>query len=157
MAYLNNFKNIHIGKLIQLRMQECDISIDRACRFLKVSEEEIEYMLSQESLESKSLLQWSKLLEYDFFRLYSQHLILYSPQDINKVKRKKKKDTSLPVFKKNIYTHEVIMYLVGLVESGCKSTRNIQDEYNIPSTTVFRWVNKYGNNANRYKKEVNKD
>lgn len=153
MADLNNFKDIHIGKLIQERMSECNIDIDRACNFLKVSEEIIMQMFDEKSLDSEILLHWSKLLEYDFFRIYSQHLILYAPQDTNKASRKKDKKTSLPVFKKNIYTHEVIMYLVDLVKSGRKSMRNIQQEYNIPSTTILRWVNKYGNNAESDNKE----
>ncbi|MDR3058513.1 MAG: hypothetical protein LBU84_10290 [Prevotella sp.] len=50
----------------------------------------------------------------------------------------------LPYFKKNIYTHEVIIFLVELVESGRKSARDIQKEYNIPSTTILRWIDKYG-------------
>ena len=138
-----NFKNIHIGKLIHQRMKELDIDVDRAARFLKVEDEDIENMFGKKSIDSVHLLAWSKLLEYDFFRIYSQHLILYAPQDKNKLKRKKQ-ETTLPQFKKNIYTHEVIMYLIELVDKGKKSVRNIQDEYNIPSTTVFRWIDKYG-------------
>lgn len=146
---LMNFKQIHIGEFIRQRMLECDISVERAAKFLKVSEEEVENVQKKISLDSHLLLCWSKLLEYDFFRIYSQHLILYAPQDINKVGRKK--GSSLPMFKKNIYTHEVIMYLVELVESGHKSARDIQQEYNIPATTIHRWVNKYGNNINKNK------
>lgn len=147
MPNLNNFRNIHIGKLIQKRMSECNVDIDRACNFLKVSEEDIKDMFDRKSLESELLLHWSKLLEYDFFRIYSQHLILYAPQDINKTNREK--NTSLPVFKKNIYTHEVIMYLLELIESGRKNKRDVQQEYNIPSTTINRWMRKYGNNTNK--------
>jgi hypothetical protein len=142
-----NFKNIHIGRLIYQRMQECGVSVERAARFLKVQDEEVENISSRESADSAQLLAWSKLLEYDFFRIYSQHLILYAPQDVNKVKRekqKKKQKTSLPRFKKNIYTHEVILFLVELVQNGKKTALDIQKEYNIPSTTILRWVDKYG-------------
>lgn len=149
MLNLNNLKQIHIGEFIRQRMEECGISIERASRFLKVNEEEIEKIYNQKSVDSIQLLGWSKLLEYDFFRIYSQHLILYAPQDINKVGRKK--SSSLPMFKKNIYTHEVIMYLVELVENGHKSARDIQQEYNIPATTILRWVNKYGKDINEHK------
>ncbi|MBK5721104.1 hypothetical protein JGH11_09515 [Dysgonomonas sp. Marseille-P4677] len=128
MVYLNNFNDIHIGKLIQERMLEGDIPIDRVCNFLKVSEEEIELMLDQKTLDCDLLLRWSKLLNYDFFRIYIQYLILYAPQDTNKINIEKEQNSSLPTFKKNIYTHEVIMYLVGLVESGHKNTRNIYTE-----------------------------
>lgn len=148
---LTNFKQIHIGKFIRQRMLECGISVERAAKFLKVSEEEVENVQKKISLDSQLLLCWSKLLEYDFFRIYSQHLILYAPQDTNKAlrDRKKAKHTELPVFKKNIYTHEVIMYLIELVESGRKSTRDIQSKYNIPTTTILRWINKYGRNIQK--------
>ena len=100
-------------------------------------------MYTSKSVDSEALLRWSKLLEYDFFRIYTQHLILYSPQDPEKAKRKKADTTALPVFKKNIYTQEVILYLVGLVADGHKTCREIQAEYNIPSTTIMRWYDKY--------------
>lgn len=141
----NNFRNIHIGKLIQQRMEECDIDVERASKFLKISEEEVEQMIEKKSIDSDILLYWSKLLEYDFFRIYTQHLILYAPQDKNKGSRKKVVDNSqLPAFKKNIYTKEIIMYLVELVETGRKSSKQIQEKYNIPKTTILRWIDKYG-------------
>lgn len=138
-----NFKYIHIGKMIHQRMKECGVGVERAAKFLKVKEEEVEKVYDRKSIDSSQLLSWSKLLEYDFFRIYSQHLILYAPQDKNKSKRKKT-ETVLPCFKKNIYTHEVIMFLVELVENERKSVRDIQKEYNIPSTTILRWIDKYG-------------
>lgn len=144
-----DYKHIHIGELIRKRMQECAVNGSRASEFLKVDEEEIEQMLEADSLSCDILLRWSKLLEYDFFRIYTQHLILYSPQDINKAKRTKKDETTLPVFKKNIYTQEVINYLIELVDNGSKTLKQIQDEYNIPATTVIRWVDKYGKKSER--------
>lgn len=138
-----NLKSIHIGKMIRQRMKECGVGVERAAKFLKIREEEVVKIYDRKSIDSSQLLNWSKLLEYDFFRIYSQHLILYAPQDKNKPKRKKT-DTVLPCFKKNIYTHEVIMFLVELVESERKSARDIQKEYNIPLTTILRWVDKYG-------------
>lgn len=141
---MTDFKNIHIGELIKRRMQEYDIGVERAAAFLKTSEEETERMLNAKSMDSEILLRWSKLLEYDFFRIYSQHLILYAPQDLNKANRKAKGETTLPVFKKNIYTQEVIDYLIELVDSGKMTLKQIQETYNIPQTTVMRWKNKYG-------------
>lgn len=140
---LDDYRNIHIGKLIKQRMQECEVDAERAARFLDVGEDEIEPMFENKNIESSLLLRWSKLLQYDFFRIYSQHLILYSPQDPNKVNRKPK-DSMLPVFKKNIYTYEVIMYLIGLVSEGKKTYNQLQKEYNIPATTMARWTKKYG-------------
>lgn len=142
---IGNFKNIHIGKLIAQRMEECEIEVERAAKFLKVSEAEIKGMYTSKSLDCNILLRWSKLLKYDFFRIYSQHLILYAPQHPTKIKKDKNKnetESALPILKKNIYTQEIIEYLVELVESGKKTTRQIQDEYNIPGTTILRWVDK---------------
>lgn len=139
---LTNFKDINIGELIQYLMDERDISIERASNFIKVSDDDILQMLESKSIDSDHILSWSKLLKYDLFRIYTQHLILYAPQDINKINRET--ETQLPIFKKNIYTKELIMYLIGLIQSGKKDYKQIQKEYNIPSTTVLRWVNKYG-------------
>lgn len=145
-----NFKYIHIGNLLRWRMEEYAVDAGRAAVFLKVAEEEIDKMCEQTSIDSDLLLRWSRLLEYDFFRIYTQHLILYAPQDPNKARRKKdNQKTDLPVFKKNIYTQEVITYLIEMVENGRKTCKQIQNEYNIPSTTVFRWINKYGKNKKK--------
>lgn len=140
---LGNFKHIHIGKLIEHRMNECEMSVERAAKFLGVEEYEVELMYEQESIDAHTLLRWSKLLKYDFFRIYSQHLILYSPQKSNTGKAAKA--SALPVLKKNVYTPEVIEYLIELVNSGKKTGSQIQEEYNIPKTTILRWMNKYKN------------
>jgi hypothetical protein len=75
----NNFKQLNIGVLVQQKVGETNIEISRICSFLKCTEEEVENMYVSKSLDSEILLRWSKLLKYDFFRIYSQHLILYSP------------------------------------------------------------------------------
>ena len=74
-----NFKDINIGQMMEILVTESGIEISRICNFMKSTEEEIQRMFEQESLDSNLLLKWSKILEYDFFRIYSQHLILYAP------------------------------------------------------------------------------
>lgn len=96
-----NFKNIHIGQLIKKGVLESEIEISRICKFLNCSEEQINEMYTLQSLDSEILLKWSKLLEYDFFRIYTQHLILYSPARANQSEIKQK--LSLPAFKKHLY------------------------------------------------------
>ncbi|MFP3595565.1 transposase [Chryseobacterium sp. SIMBA_029] len=136
------YKNIHIGNLIHLRVTENQIEMTRICNFFNLSAEEIEYMYTQQSLDAEILLRWSKLLEYDFFRLYSQHLILYSPPaSLNRTEISG--EYSLPVFKKNIYTKEIIDFLVELVESGDKSIKQVIEDYKIPKTTLHKWISKY--------------
>ena len=90
-----NFKNIHIGQMIQKEVAESGIEMSRICNFFKCPEEEIKEMYTQENLSTDIILKWSKLLEYDFFRLYTQHLILYAPPSAIIEKRKTQKIKSL--------------------------------------------------------------
>jgi len=138
------FKNIHIGSIINQRVTEYGIEMPRICNFFKCSEEEIEKMYNAESLDCQILLRWSKLLGYDFFRIYSQHLILYSPQ-IN-VKETAISNTAAiqpPQFRKNIYTKELVDFILELLETKEKTKQQIIDEYKIPKTTLYKWIEKY--------------
>ncbi|WP_276835925.1 transposase, partial [Chryseobacterium cucumeris] len=100
-----NYKHIHIGKLIEQKVNESRINMSRICNFLNSNEKEILAMYQSEDIDTHTLLRWSKILEYDFFRLYTQHLILYSPpvKNYSGFDNNVKK-TALPVFRKNIYT-----------------------------------------------------
>ncbi|MBJ5496559.1 transposase [Salmonella enterica subsp. enterica serovar Typhimurium] len=99
-------------------------------------------MYDQKSIPSDTLLRWSKLLEYDFFRIYSQHLIMYSPSPKRHSSRKK---TNLPKFRKNIYTEEIIEFIIELINNGTKTTHQVIEEYEIPKTTLYNWLKKYKN------------
>lgn len=101
-------------------------------------------MYKHKSLDTEILLRWCKLLEYDFFRIYSQHLILYAPPSTKKENPKKKK-SSLPKFRKNIYTKEVIEFILGKIESGEMTKNQVMERYSIPKTTLYKWISKYGN------------
>lgn len=135
-----NFKKIYIGKLLQSAVNERNINEKRICDFLHCDPLELEQMFQSQSLDTELLLRWSKLLEYDFFRLYSQHLILYSPQ--MRVGPKKRVYDKLPAFRKNIYTHEMIQFFLELIEKNEKTIHQIVEEYGIPKTTIYRWRNK---------------
>lgn len=136
-----NFKKIHIGELIKLRVEELDLEMNRICAFLSLTEPEISLMYQHESINSEYLLRWCKLLEYDYFRIYSQHLILYAPQAscISPVY----KPTKMPVFRKNLYTKEIIDFMIELIANGMKSRADIIKEYKIPKTTLYKWLHKY--------------
>lgn len=141
-----NFKNIHIGELISNKLKEDDVSIKRTMNFMKCTEQEVEAMLLQQDLSTYTLLRWSKLLEYDFFRIYSQHLILYAPQKgigLNSIKYKKKQKSTLPQFKKNVYTKEIIDFIMKLIINHEKSIQEVIDDYHIPKTTLYKWLKKY--------------
>ena len=135
-----NFKDIHIGEVIFKITQEKEIDEERIVKFLKKTDVEIKKMYESKDLSSDLLLLWSKLLEYDLFRLYSQHLLLYSS---TYQERNKNLDSKVPRFKKNIYTVEIIEFIVELFQTGEKTVNEIVKEYNIPKTTVMRWIQKY--------------
>ncbi len=143
MKIVSNFKDIHIGSYVKMRVDELDIDLVRICNFLKCSEAEVAEMYRKESIECNILLKWSKLLNYDFFRLYSQHIILYAPpvkaSDSTKI-------SSLPKFRKNIYTKNLIEYILELMRSGEKSADSIMREYGIPKTTLYKWKAKHDEN-----------
>ena len=139
-----NLKNIHIGQMIDTRVAESGIEISRICNFLNCSEEEIQKMYQTKSLDTEILLKWSKLLEYDFFRVYSQHLILYAPPS-SKEEESKKKKTSLPQFRKNIYTKEIIEFILEQIDTRQMTKNEIMERYRIPKTTLYKWISKYKN------------
>ncbi|PWN61688.1 transposase [Chryseobacterium viscerum] len=135
------YKNINIGELIKKRVQYLGINPDRICSFMKINEKEIEDIYNDKNIDTEILLKWSKLLEYDFFRLYSQHLILYAPQTHVKKNTLKK---GLPQFRKNIYTKELIDFILDLIKSKKKTRSEVIDEYHIPKTTLYKWITKDG-------------
>lgn len=61
-----NVSNIHIGSLIEKRVNELNIGISRICNFMDCEEHKIMKMYKSESLDSYLILRWSKLLKYDF-------------------------------------------------------------------------------------------
>ena len=77
--------------MIKERIAESEMETLRICNFFNCTEDEVIEMYQQENLPTDILLKWSKLLEYDFFRMYTQHLMLYAPPSANE-KRSKKED-----------------------------------------------------------------
>ncbi|MCE4066270.1 transposase [Chryseobacterium gleum] len=137
---MKNVKDIHIGDLLYKKVKEEEIEINRICKFLQKTESEIVEMYSRKSVDSEMLLKWSKLLEYDFFRLYSSHLILYAPPS-NPIK--KEKQSQLPHFRKSLYTKEIIDYILELLETHQMTTKEIINQYRIPKSTLNKWISKY--------------
>ncbi|WP_394665441.1 transposase [uncultured Chryseobacterium sp.] len=136
-----NVKKIHIGKLIHQKVNEKGINMYRIEKFLKCSEEEIFSMYQKPSIDTEILLRWSKLLKYDFFRIYVQHIILFSPSE--KSKTEAQETQKLPSYRKNVYTKEIINFVLELLNSGLKTKTEITEEYKIPKTTLYKWIEKY--------------
>ena len=140
---MNNFKSIHIGKMIENTVAESRIEISRICNYFKCSDDEIVKMYQSKSLDTEILLKWSKLLQYDFFRMYTQHLILYAPPSANEKRSKKNKKQTVPQFRKNIYTKEVIDFIIEQIDTEKMTKKQIIERYNIPKTTLYKWISQY--------------
>lgn len=145
-------KKIHIGKLIALRVTEKKISMECILAFFRLDDENaIHEMYNAKNLNTADLLKWSKLLKYDFFRLYSHHLLLYKPQDGIGLQDKNDKDEKksvLPNFRKQLYTKEIIDFILEIINDKKKTPEQVIEEYKIPKTTLYRWRTKYGKKTN---------
>ncbi len=140
------YKEIHIGKFIKEMVKENEVPMERICNFLNKDEEFIEKVYSSASIDTDLLLRWSKLLEYDFFRLYSSHLILYAPPSA--VNKNHKKSEKIPYFRKNIYTQEIKDFIMRRISSGEMTHSEAIKEYSIPKSTLHRWFQKSNDNTN---------
>ena len=133
------FKEIHIGDLIKERIEEVGIETSDLCTALRISENQLQSVLANPAIDTDTLLKVSKILDYDFFRCYSQHLILYAPLSAKKKTDKPK----LPVFRKNIYTQEIIQFILEQLRTEKMSKTAVMERYNIPKTTLYKWISKY--------------
>ncbi|WP_394665195.1 transposase [uncultured Chryseobacterium sp.] len=138
-----DFKDIHIGSLIKMRADDIKIEMMRLCKFFQCTEKEIKETYERKSVESEILLRWCKVLDYDFFRVYTQHLILFSPQVHLHKSRDIKKESLVPQFRKNVYTKELIDFILELLVNNEKTKKQIIEEYRIPKATLHKWVSKY--------------
>ncbi|MGE8555173.1 MAG: transposase [Chryseobacterium jejuense] len=135
-----NIKNIHIGSLVQSKVAEQQISMERITKFLGKTDREVESMFHEKSIDTDILLKWCKLLKFDFFRLYTGHLILYAPYSRTGNTIKQKKGTI--VFRKSIYTQEVKNFILEKIETGAMSSNEVIARYKIPKTTLHKWLKK---------------
>lgn len=122
-------KNIHIGSLIKKRVNELDIDISRIIAFFKnYTESEIKNQYKSKSILTDDLLKWSKLLEYDFFRIYTQHIILYAPVGKTPSNSNSTKSTVLPTYRKSVYTKEIIDFVLDLYTNENKKIQEISND-----------------------------
>ncbi|WP_312300452.1 transposase [Chryseobacterium sp.] len=135
-----NIKNIHIGSLIQSKVEEQQMPMERIAKFLDKAEWEAESMFQKKSIDTDILLKWCKLLKFDFFRFYTGHLILYAPNSRVDNTLKQKKGTM--VFRKNIYTQEVKNFILDKIKTGAMSSNEVITRYKIPKTTLYKWLKK---------------
>lgn len=124
--------------MIEKRASECRMDTSHICSFLKITEDQTNLLFRSENISTEILLRLSKFLDYDFFRIYSQHIILYAPPKANFTNK-----SELPRFRKNIYTTEMINFIIERFTSGEMTKQQIIDRYKIPKTTLYKWIEKY--------------
>jgi len=135
-----NLKQIHIGSLVKAKVEELRISSGRIMNYLHCTEDEMEEMYLKESMETQKLLRWSKLLQFDFFRIYTGHLILYAPQ--SHMRKGIKLEKSTLTFRKSVYTEEVKVFILDKIMTGEMKVHEIVKKYKIPKTTLYKWIKK---------------
>ena len=65
---------LHIGERIRKRMEEQQISIVWLAKHLSCSRTNVYKLLNKYSLDTEILAKISKLLDFDFFSLYSEEI-----------------------------------------------------------------------------------
>lgn len=65
---------LHIGELIRKRMEKQQISIVWLAKHLSCSRTDVYKLLNKYSLDTEILAKISKLLDFDFFSLYSEEI-----------------------------------------------------------------------------------
>ena len=81
-----------------------------------------------------------------FQSLYPASFFLYAPPSARGEDEKhQEKKSSLPRFRKNIYTREVIDFILEQIKTKEMTKIQIMERYNIPKTTLYKWISKYKN------------
>jgi len=135
-----DFKEIHIGKHIEKLVSLKNISDERIYNFFKKDFIDLDKLYNMKSIDSDQLLMWSKLLKYNLFSFYNSHLQIYSPDSARSTIKSVDKVKSNYSFSKNYYSNEVIQFIVDLHLKKNKPISFIIKEYNIPKTTIYRWI-----------------
>jgi len=135
-----NLKNIHIGQIIQSKVNELGFKTDRLTKYFDCDEEVINASYNAKSIDTETLLGWSKLLKHDFFRYFVAHLGMYHAIKTNS--GNKQSERTVGEFRKNVYTKEIIDFVLKQVRESDLTLAEITQKYNIPKTTIHRWVRK---------------
>jgi len=139
----NLVRNVHIGSIINQVIQEKDINMNEIRIKMGCSTRTLNKMLHSNTMDSLVLLKWSKVLRYDFFRLYSSHLMLH--HGISNTLSKKTENVEIEgiQIRKNVYTKELIEFLVNKVRNNEMNSSQVITQYGIPKTTFYKWLQKY--------------
>jgi predicted transcriptional regulator len=136
---------IHIGDLIRRKLEESGMDKTVFANRIKKSYPTTLNIFKKSSIKTDDLLKISKVLKYDFFRIYSADIQLTCPKATNNVRIGSSKNTdttALPRFKKNLYTTEFIDTLVKDINEGKMTRYEAMKKYELPKTTLYRWCRK---------------
>lgn len=142
-----DYKDIHIGSHIRFVSGFRGLTLSRASSYFGCSAQSILDVYRSKTLDSGVLLGWCKLLDYNFFMFYHSHLQLYKPSA--SLTRLTPKTTQTPnvlegyTFRKNLYSPDIIDWLMNKIDSGELSVSDVMRLYHIPKTTIYRWRKKY--------------
>jgi hypothetical protein len=135
---MENLRDIHIGNLLQECVNNEGIKSNDLIRKMKISKHKLMATFASKSIETEDLLKWSKFFNIDFFRLYSGHLILH--HGISGIAPKKTEKTTKIHIRKNVYTLEIKQFVLSQIESNELSITDAISKYNIPKSTIYKWV-----------------
>jgi predicted transcriptional regulator len=138
---------IHIGELIKKKLEESGIDKTVFAHRIKKSYPTTLNIFKKKSIKTDDLLKISKVLKYDFFRVYSADIQLTCPKATNNVRLGNKEtgngaESALPRFKKNLYSNEFIDNLVKEINDGKLTRYEAMKKYELPKTTLYRWCPK---------------
>ena len=138
---------IHIGELIKKKLEESGMDKTVFANRIKKSYPTTLNIFKKKSIKTEDLLKISKVLKYDFFRVYSAEIQLTCPKATNNVRigasaKEAGTDSTLPRFKKNLYSAEFIENLVKDINDGKMTRYEAMKKYELPKTTLYRWCRK---------------
>lgn len=142
----NLVRNLHIGEIIskiiiEKKMKTADIKSK-----MRITTRTLNKMLSAKSMDASDMLKWSKVLRYDFFRLYSSHLMLHHGISNTLTRKTDPLNVQGIHIRKNVYTKDLIQFLVNKVRNKEMTAMEIINQYAIPKTTFYKWLQKYPSN-----------
>jgi hypothetical protein len=137
---MGTYKNIHIGRTIALEVEEQNINHKKIMRYFKCNSDRVISMYENPYIDTEDLLRWSTLLRKDFFRLYSGYLILH--RGISFKPNTNNIDSQTRI-RKNVYTLDFKNKIIEKIRLGKVTTREAITKYNIPKTTLYKWLHQF--------------
>jgi hypothetical protein len=119
-------------------VHERNIEEDEILKYFKITKESLDEIYNTKNVKLYELLEWSKFLRFDLFRLFSMHLMLHHGISISK---SLKADGNAGIsIRKNVYTQEIKVFVVSQIRNEEISVPDAIRKYSIPKTTLYKWL-----------------